>query len=308
MRQPLPTATLGRTGLSVTRLGYGAMEIRGERIWNGRPVSDQQAETILNAVLDAGINFIDTSNDYGRSEEYIGRYLHHRRDEFILATKCGCKVTLRDSQTDDTPHEWTRENLFRGLHESLQRLQTEVIDLMQLHNATVDQVEQGDLVRVLQDMKAQGKVRFIGASCTLPSLPTYIEWGVFDVFQIPYSALQREHEDWITQAAQAGMGIIVRGGVARGEPGVGLGQTDRWQKYEEAHLDELRPAGESRTTFLLRYTLTHPYAHTIIVGTLHPKHLQENVAAVQRGPLPSAVYDEMRRRLDGIGLKPMEVA
>lgn len=64
---------LGRTGLEVTRLGFGAMEIRGPRVWNGRPVTDSDADRILNAVLDAGINFIDTAYDYGLSEEYIGR-------------------------------------------------------------------------------------------------------------------------------------------------------------------------------------------------------------------------------------------
>src|SRR6266852_1381837 len=144
----LPVATLGRTGLPVTRLGYGAMEVRGPRIWNGRPVAEEQAQTILNAVLDAGINFIDTSNDYGRSEEFIGKYLSGRRSEFFLATKCGCTVVRRDESTDDTPHIWTRENLFRGLHESLQRMKTEYVDVMQLHNAGVEQVEQGDLVAV----------------------------------------------------------------------------------------------------------------------------------------------------------------
>ena len=72
MTASLPTTTLGRTGLEVTRLGFGAMEIRGSRIWGGRPVTEDQARTILDAVLDAGINFIDTSNDYGRSEEFIG--------------------------------------------------------------------------------------------------------------------------------------------------------------------------------------------------------------------------------------------
>ena len=71
----LPRRTLGRTDLEVTTLGYGAMEVRGSRIWGGRPIEDKDAETILNAVLDSGINFVDTANDYGRSEEYIGRYI-----------------------------------------------------------------------------------------------------------------------------------------------------------------------------------------------------------------------------------------
>ena len=82
MTTKLPTAILGRTGLKVTRLGFGAMEIRGSRIWGGRPVTEDQAKTILNAVLDAGINFIDTANDYGRSEEFIGKYISQRRSEY----------------------------------------------------------------------------------------------------------------------------------------------------------------------------------------------------------------------------------
>jgi aryl-alcohol dehydrogenase-like predicted oxidoreductase len=299
---------LGRTGLQVTRLGFGAMEIRGPRIWGGRPVTDAQAETILNAVLDAGINFIDTANDYGRSEEYIGRYLAKRRGEYILATKCGCKMTYRDEHTDETPHIWTRENLFRGLHESLERMRTEAIDIMQLHNPPVEEVEKNKLVEALKEMQQQGKVRWIGISTTLPHLPVYREWGVFDTFQIPYSALQREHEAWITQSAQAGIGTIIRGGVARGEAGVGLGSAERWKFFEDAKLDELREPGESRTAFLLRFILSHPQIHTTIVGTLHPEHLRENVAAAQRGPLPAETYAEVQRRLDGVGVKPERVS
>jgi aryl-alcohol dehydrogenase-like predicted oxidoreductase len=295
---------LGRTGLEVTALGYGAMEVRGPRIWGGRPVSEEQADAILNAVLDAGINFIDTANDYGRSEEFIGKYLSSRRSEFYIATKCGCKVTYKDEHTDETPHEWTRENLFRGLHESLQRMKTDYVDVIQLHNPGVEQVEQGDLVAVLQEMKQQGKTRWIGCSSTLPHITTYIEWGVFDVFQIPYSGLERRHENIITQAAQAGAGIIDRGGVARGEPGEGLGAGDRWEKFEAAKLDDLRAAGESRTAFLLRFLLSHPHIATTIVGTLSPDHLRENVAIAASGPLSADVYAEAKRRLDAAGETP----
>jgi aryl-alcohol dehydrogenase-like predicted oxidoreductase len=296
--------TLGRTGLQVTALGYGAMEIRGSRIWGGRPVTEEQAERILNAVLDAGINFIDTSNDYGRSEEFIGRFLSKRRSEYYLATKCGCTVVRRDENTDDTPHVWTRENLFRCLHESLERMKTDYVDVMQLHNPTVEQTQAGDLVAVLQEMKQQGKVRWIGCSSTLPHIETYIEWGVFDVFQIPYSALERQHENVISRAAASGAGVIDRGGVARGEPGEGLGGEDRWARYDAAKLDELREPGESRTTFLLRFLLSHPHISTTIVGTLRPEHLAENVAAAARGPLPADVYDEAKKRLDLIDEAP----
>ena len=305
MSTALPTSGLGRTGLNVTRLSFGAMEVRGSRIWGGRPVTERQAETILNTVLDEGINFIDTANDYGRSEEFIGKYIAHRRGEYFLATKCGCTVVRRDENTDDTPHVWTRDNLFRGLEESLQRMKTDMIDIMQLHNPPVEETEENHLVEALKEMKAQGKVRFIAISTTLPHLPVYLDWGVFDTFQIPYSALERDHEQWISRSAEAGIGTIIRGGVARGEVGVGLGNEDRWKKFEEAKLDELLDPGESRTAFLLRFTLSHPHVDTTIIGTLYPEHLQENLAAARKGALQANVYEEAKRRLDGVGVAPV---
>ena len=87
----LPTAILGQTGLEVTRLGFGAMELRATD--GDRAVTDNVSSSVLNAVLDAGINFIDTSPDYGVSEERIGKAISHRRDEFYVATKCGCPAT-----------------------------------------------------------------------------------------------------------------------------------------------------------------------------------------------------------------------
>jgi aryl-alcohol dehydrogenase-like predicted oxidoreductase len=291
--------SLGRTDLSVTKLGYGAMEVRGSRIWGGRPIEDAEAEQILNAVIDNGITFVDTANDYGRSEEYIGRFLSHRRDDFVLATKCGCTVARRNESTDDTPHVWTKENLFRGLHESLARMRTDYVDVMQLHNPSVEQCENGDLVTALQEMKEQGKVRWIGVSATQPHLETYVGWGVFDTFQIPYSALEREHEELIQAASDSGAGVIVRGGVARGEPGAGLGKKDRWARWEVAGLDDLLDEGETRTGFLLRFTNAHPGMNTNIVGTLNVDHLKENIAAASR-PLTADTYADAKRRLDSV--------
>jgi len=293
----IPRNTFGRTGLEVSKLGFGAMEVRGSRIWGGRPVTEDEADLILNAVLDAGINFIDTANDYGRSEEFIGKYIAHRRSEYVLATKCGCTVVRRDEDTDDTPHVWTRENLFRGLHESLTRMKTDHVDIMQLHNPSVEQAEAGELVEALEAMREQGKVRHIGISSTEPHLDTYISWGVFDSFQIPYSALERQHEKSIQMAATSGAGVILRGGVARGEPGEGLGNEDRWKAWEAAKLDELLDGGETRTQFLLRFTNTHPGMHTNIVGTKSPAHLKENIIAAKRGPLSAEVYTEAKKRL-----------
>ena len=86
----LPKRTLGRTNLEVTQLGYGSMGLRGPATWGVRVVDDEAANEFLNRVLDKGINFIDTSPDYGVSEERIGRFISSRRNEYYLATKCGC--------------------------------------------------------------------------------------------------------------------------------------------------------------------------------------------------------------------------
>src|SRR5262245_34863020 len=242
---------LGRTGLAVTQLGYGAMEVRGNRIWSGRPCSDQQAEIILNAVLKANINFIDTANDYGKSELYIGQFLAKRRDAFYIATKCGCSMQYAGDH-DETPHFWTRDNIQRNIADSLMKMRMDYVDILQLHNPNVETTEKNGLVNILQELQNAGVVRYIGCSSTSPDLATYIDWGVFDVFQIPDSALERQHENLITKAAEAGAGIIIRGGVARGEPGSGLGEENYWAKFQRAKLDELIEAGESRTGFLLR--------------------------------------------------------
>src|SRR5688572_23254167 len=109
---PLPTNMLGRTGLVVSQLGYGAMSLDSGRLTS---VSEEQAEAVLNAALDAGINFIDTAPDYGESEERIGRYIGQRRDEFFIATKVGCPV----APFANGNHVYNRENITAGVEQSL---------------------------------------------------------------------------------------------------------------------------------------------------------------------------------------------
>ena len=153
----------------------------------------------------------------------------------------------------------------------------------------------------LLDLKAQGKVRFIGMSGTLPNLEEQIEMGVFDVFQIPYSALERKHEELITRASQAGAGIVIRGGAARGAPTKEGG--DSWELWQEAHLDDLLD-GMTRMEFILRFTCSHPDLDTTIVGTLNMDHLRENMRALERGPLDPGTYEEAKHRLAAAGSRP----
>jgi aryl-alcohol dehydrogenase-like predicted oxidoreductase len=299
----LPTRTLGRTGLEVTALGYGAMELRGAP--RGRDITPDQAQTVLNAVLDQGITFIDTSIDYGQSEELIGRFIAERRADFILASKCGCVVGAAPAPPGErNPHIFTRENIVAGVDQSLARMKTDYLDVLQFHASPSKQtLEEHDAIQTVLDLKREGKVRFIGMSSTLPNIEDHIDMGVFDAFQIPYSALQREHEDVITRAARAGAGIIIRGGVARGGPAEDKQRDDALDLWQKAQLDDLLD-GMSRMEFMLRFTLSHPDLHTTIVGTINPQHLQDNLNAAQKGPLPPDLYEEAKRRLAAAGSAP----
>ena len=303
MMAELPKRALGRTGLQVTMLGYGAMELRGAP--RGRDVTDQQAETILNAVLDAGINYIDTSIDYGVSEERIGRYIGNRRSEYYLASKCGCLVGAPAAPRGErSPHIFTRDNILRGVEQSLARMRTDHLDVVQFHiSPSRKELEERGALGAVLELKRTGTVRFVGMSGTLPNLPDQIAMGVFDVFQIPYSAVEREHEALLTAAARAGAGIVVRGGAAKGAPTEGKQEGVQWARWQKVELRDL--IGDmTPMEFILRFTFTHPDLHTNIVGTINPEHLRHNIEVLRQGPLPADVYAEAKRRLDAAGSSP----
>lgn len=300
MDNELPKAELGETGISVSRLGFGTALWRPERVY----WTEDTAHGVFNAALDAGIDFIDTAFDYAFAEQWIGSGLVERYGEFALATKCGCTNTRPEQNNSD--HLWTKENFHYNIDVSLERLQRESVDILQPHNPTVTEFEDGDLGRALAEIRDSGKASHIGISTTLPHLPVFLEMGLFATMQIPYSALEREHEDWITKVAESGVGTIIRGGIAQGEGGTRYGAS-KWEQFERAGLDDLRQGGESRSAFILRFTLSHPHIHTIIVGTSRPGHLAENIDAVRSGPLPPEVYAEAKARLDAIGQSPSPV-
>jgi aryl-alcohol dehydrogenase-like predicted oxidoreductase len=130
---------LGRAKADVTILGYGAMELRG--LPRGPEIDDDTAGRLLNAVLDGGINLIDTSPDYGRSEELIGRFVGHRRDEYFLASDL-VQVHMSPSKA---------------------------------------QLEENRTVETLRELRDEGKVRFIGMSGILPNLTDHIAMDVFNI-------------------------------------------------------------------------------------------------------------------------------
>jgi aryl-alcohol dehydrogenase-like predicted oxidoreductase len=195
----------------------------------------------------------------------------------------------------------------------LRTLRTDHLDLVQFHRSLSREEfdAEGALAEVLA-LRDEGKVRFVGVSGVLPTLDEQIDMGIFDAFQIPYSALQRDHENVIDRASDAGAGIIIRGGVARGVPDDWEGRRyymvsnetmrDYWDK---AQLDELLD-GMSRTVFMLRFTLSHPALDTTIVGTSSFGHLRDNLAAAADGPLPDDLFNEAKNRLTAAGARPAQ--
>jgi aryl-alcohol dehydrogenase-like predicted oxidoreductase len=232
----------------------------------------------------------------------IGRFISGRRNEYFLASKCGCVPGGQQGE-----HVHTAKNIREGVENSLRLLKTDHLDLVQFHRSlTKAEFEKDGALQEAMKLKDEGKVRFVGVSGTLPNLVEQIDMGVFDAFQIPYSALQREHEDAISRAAATGHGTIIRGGVARGAPEdwnrvyymvPSETMKDRW---EEARLDDLLD-GMTRMEFMLRFTLSHPALTTTIVGTKNPEHLRANIDAAMKGPLPADVVAEAKKRLEAAG-------
>ena len=292
----LEKVVLGRTGLEVTKLGFGALEMRDVVENGGRLPSEEHAGVVLNAVLDAGINFIDTAPGYGRSEEFIGRFISERRGEYYIATKCGRPQT----GAPQSQSEWSREDILRSIDQSLNRLKMDYVDILQLHGPRVEDIEAHDCVATLEEVRTSGKARFIGVSAILPDIETFVSWGVFDTFQIVYSALEPEHESTITSAEAVGAGTIIRGGSVKGAPLREQGRggefptvRSRWEKSGLAGVLE----GADLVSTMFRYALAHPSAHTFINGTKDLDHLKANIKAVEMGPLDDELQSTIRERV-----------
>ena len=153
------------------------------------------------------------------------------------------------------------------------------------------------------ELKEAGKVRFVGMSGTLPHLEDHIAMGVFDVFQIPYSAMEREHEAIIATASEAGAGIVIRGGAAKGAPSEGKQKGLQWERWQRANLQDLL-GDMTPMEFILRFTFTNPHLDTTIVGTANPAHLHHNIEVLRKGALPADLYGEAKRRLTTAGSAP----
>ena len=296
----MKTNVLGRTGLEITNLSFGTMELRF--------LDTANAGRLLNEALDLGMNYIDTSPEYPMSEYFIGKSIAHRRDEYILATKCG------DNMTGIGPlYTFDRQTIMSNLEESLRLMKTDHIDVWQLHGVVPEFLpggEYGEAMQAMRDAKAAGKVLHLGltvrngssqeygypATFGYNSLPRFAGWDDIEVIQLVYGGLTRLSENVIQKAHDDyKTGIIARGIIKKYD--------DRYDaRFEASRISELFDTGETRNEFLLRFALSHPAIASLVIGTRNAGHLVENVKTAAKGGLSEDIYTEAKRRLDFAGI------
>lgn len=298
----------GATGLLVSRMGYGAMELSGAP--RARDLSEAFVARFLNDLVDRGVNYIDTSIDYGLSEILIGKSLAHRRSDFILASKCACEVGVEHPARGEK-HTYTGANVIAGVEQSLRRMRTDHLDVVQVHgDPTRAELETGGVAEALVSLKQRGLIRFSGLSSRLPKLAEFVDADWLDVIQVPWSALQRTNEDVISALKRAGKAIVARGVAGRGAPAkdwatrpIGTADGEVRGVWERAGLDDLL-GGMSRIEFMIRFAFANPDIDVALVATTDMAHLAADVEIANRGPLPADVYDAARTRLRAAGAVP----
>ena len=248
----IPRRPLGRTGMAVSPIGFGAFKIgRNQKIKYAEayelPDEDQSAR-LLRAVVDMGINYIDTAPAYGLSEERVGRALAARRADIIVSTKVG-----ETFENGESIYDFSGTAVRRSIRRSLARLQTDALDLVYIHCPTqdVEVLEATDVVPTLRELKDKGTIRAIGFSGkTVSGARLSLAWA--DVVMVEYHLDDRSHEPVIEEAAARGIGVVVKKGLASGR----------------------LPADEA-----IRFVLANPHVSSLVVGGLNAEHIRSNLSA-----------------------------
>ena len=297
----METAILGRTGLEVSRLGVGLAEI-------GSLEDSGEAGRVLNEALDAGINFLDTAECYGRSEEFLGRNVSHRRSEFALATKAG--HVHGPDPFDGEP--WTGATVTGTIERSLKRLKTDYVDLVQLHAFDIPAPPPDDVIEALLNARDAGKTRFVGYSQENEEAEWAIDSGIFDTLQTTFNLVDQKARHNIFDRARAqGVGIIAKRPIANAVWGSNVSPAEyegvRVLFAERAQaisaMGPIPGEPEDPIATALGFVLAHADSHTAIVGTRNPAHMLENIRVVETQlPIPESVVEELRRRYDQIGM------
>jgi aryl-alcohol dehydrogenase-like predicted oxidoreductase len=279
---------LGRTGQQVSEISLGTVElgldygvpVEGEQ---QRP-PEEQAGFLLNQALDRGVNLIDTARAYGTSEEVIGRALKTRRAEYILASKL---ASINDEGLTDGE---VRRQVKASVTKSLHALQTEVIDILQLHYAPADLVRRGRVFEAMREVQQAGLVRYLGASTYGEQAPlAVLEDGRYDTLQVAFNLVDRRLGTQVLPLAQQkDVGVIVRSVLLRGV------LTHRYVHVPD-QLAELRTAMEQLSQLIgsdvvslpemaYRFVLAQPTIATALVGTARLEELTAALDYASRGP------------------------
>lgn len=247
---------------NISPIGFGAFKIgrnRGIKYPQNYELPDDAAvDRLLNGLLDLGINYIDTAPAYGLSEARIGQALAHRCKEFFLSTKVG--ETFDDGQSI---HDFSAHAVRNSIHRSLQRLRTEVLDLVFIHadRQDVEVLDQTDVVATLQALRDQGHLKAIGLSAyTAEAFEKSLDWA--DAIMVEYHQEDSTLEPVIATAAQKGLAVMVKKGLASGK----------------------LPAEQA-----VAFVLSNPGVTSMVVGGLNLEHVRQNLnlAASLRNSRPT---------------------
>jgi aryl-alcohol dehydrogenase-like predicted oxidoreductase len=308
--------------LRVSEIGLGAWGLGGRQFVlpaaGGGPtpanygdVSEDEARALLQAVLESGINFIDTAPYYGagRSEERIGRAIKGR-DDVIVATKVGVFI----DKGGRSGRRFTRDVVLKQVDESRRRLDRDVLDVELLHSPTHDEYGTGEAMEALHTLKAAGKVRYVGVSVNLGERSpnrAFIERNEVDVIELPISLLRPSGAQLLPLAREHGVGIIVREALANGmltgrfTPDTVFGEDDfrgKWPRervlaeYEQYRRLAFLWQDGSRTSSqaALQWVLGHEGVSTVIGGAMARAELLENAAVPDLPPLDDSALQRVR--------------
>ncbi len=307
---------LGRTGLQVSDIGYGAWGIGGEG-WIG--AQDDESLQALERFIEVGGTFIDTARGYGRSEELVGRVVRRHADEgLVVATKVPPKNLQWPAAAgvrveDAFPGDHIRESLQTSLRAS----GLEAFDVLQFHVWSDEWVGRGDWLETVQALKQEGLIRFFGVSINDHQPENGVELvrsGVIDTVQVIENVFHQQPEEHLLPACeQHDVGVIVRvaldeGGLTgrvtadtRFEPGdfragyFGGDRAAQLDRHVQALVQDLGIDVDELPDLALRYALAQPAVSTVIAGMRSVRNVERNAATSDRGPLSSEQLATLRR-------------
>ena len=264
-------------------LDYTKLDVLVRELCN---IHNQDKEVIL--VSSGAISVGRRVLGVDRSEERIGQFVSGRRNEFVLASKCG-----EHSCEPGTYYDFSYEAVTRSIDESLRNLRTDVIDLMQIHFGPDPEavIRNGETVRAMKDAQKAGKIRFLGASIDGKLAEECIRSGDFDVMQMAYNLSNRGNEANIALARERGIGVLVRCGMGNGlfTPRVLLSPDRLSEDVRRRLFDSLDQIGgdpeqaiQTLMAINLRFLYENPGISSVIVGTKKPENIRKNMALLEQ--------------------------